>query len=141
MADDEREEHQRQETLKLYFDYFKHMTTIGAAATVVLLAVYREGVGERLWVTGTLVLFGTAVVAALFGMFMTLTLFREGMGLDLWIRAWAILSSAALVGGIVTFMRRTLGLPRWTTTALVLLLVLLYYASYHRPQRERDSDR
>jgi hypothetical protein len=38
----EREEHRRQELLKLHFEFFKHFTTLSVAAAVVLLAVYRK---------------------------------------------------------------------------------------------------
>jgi hypothetical protein len=97
------------EFLKLYYDYFKHQTTISATAAVVLVALFR---GETPWIS--LFLLGVSAVLAFRGM-LTLTgrlaasvagnvtdTKREGLGLllvrlthvswGLWVAAivWAV---------------------------------------------------
>ena len=49
MADEEDRDKERrgEETLKLRFEVLKHISTLGTAGAVVVLAVYREGVAER----------------------------------------------------------------------------------------------
>jgi hypothetical protein len=78
---DEPEEQRRQELLMLYFESFKHFTTLAVAAAVVLLAVYGEGIADQTLLAIALGMFGLAVLFAVIGMSQVLYRFRTGEGL------------------------------------------------------------
>jgi hypothetical protein len=73
---EELREERRQEELKLFFEYFKHLTTLSVAVAVVILAIYREGIAKEAALYVTLALFGFAVLIAVFGMLLALAQFR-----------------------------------------------------------------
>jgi hypothetical protein len=65
---DEPEEQRRQELLKVFFESFKHFTTLAVTAAVVLLAVYREGIADQTLLAIALGMFRLAVLFAVLGM-------------------------------------------------------------------------
>jgi hypothetical protein len=135
---EEQEEQRRQELLKLYFEFFKHLTTLGVAAAVVLLALYREGIAERELVAFSLMMFGLASFIAVCGMLMTVARFRAGKAGG---RAFSMLLSLVFVlfsYGLLVFIVQATNTPTWVlyvvAGALVLVLGFVLY-------RQRISER
>ena len=61
-----------EEQRKLYFEAFKHLTTLNAATTLILLAIYREGmVVSVLQVLFPMSGFGVSLLLSLLGMYQT----------------------------------------------------------------------
>ena len=130
-VDEDREEQSRQELLKLLFEFFKHITTLGGAAAVVLLAVYREGIAERELLPSSLVMLGCGVFAAILGMVLAVGRFRKGSAagqLDLAMLAVAI---ALVAGGFIVFIAQILNIPSWVLViALIVIAAALVYVRY-----------
>lgn len=131
----EREEQRRQELLKLYFEFFKHFTTLGAAAGVVLLALYRAGIGEQEMLAYPLVMFGLAAVAAAFGMSVVLIRFRSGEAAGRGLSGAMYLVASLFAGGLLLFLDGVLGIPGWvlwvSLAGLVVLTALDFYIRRH----------
>jgi hypothetical protein len=65
----------QREWQKLLFDYYKHFTTLGGAAALVLLAIYREDVLPGKVVVAAAVCFTLSTLFSLFGLLMLLAAF------------------------------------------------------------------
>jgi hypothetical protein len=129
---EEREEQQRQELLKLYFEFFKHFTTLGAAAAVALLAVYREGVAERRLLAFSLVLFGLAVVIAVLGMVSILGRFRRGHPVRRTDFTMMMLVTTMLGGGLLSVIVQVLGVPGWVLYVGFVLALVAWGLDFYR---------
>jgi hypothetical protein len=64
---DEREEHLRQESIKLYFECFKHLTTLNTATALVVLALHRDTPLSSLAATAILA-FSVSLITSLYAM-------------------------------------------------------------------------
>lgn len=125
MADGEVEEQRRQEALKLFFEYFKHLTTLSVAVAVAILAIYREGIAKEAALYVALGMFGFAVFIAVFGMLLALTQLRLGQaafGVQIGLMG---LVTGLFGGGLLTFMYVALRLPLVLLLVPVLLVVAL----------------
>ena len=129
---DEREEQRRQEALKLYFEYFKHLTTLSVAGAVVMLAIYREGIAEQAGLSTSMGLFGLAVFIAVFGMLLVLSRFRfeapvgEAPGTLMYV------VNGLFGGGLLTFMYIALGIPLWVPLVVAPILLIAMMVIYRR---------
>lgn len=63
---EESEEHRRQERLKLYFECFKHLTTLNTGAALVVLALYR-GIAITDLSLLAILAFGISLITSLYG--------------------------------------------------------------------------
>jgi hypothetical protein len=132
----EREELRREELLKLYFEFFKHFTTLSVAAVVVLLAVYREVAAERLRLLLSLGHFGVAVILAVFGIAAAMSHFRMGKEAGQLNLVLARLVAVFFGGGLSSFILPVLGVPiylYWLPVAVSLVgyIFYLHRASSH----------
>jgi hypothetical protein len=134
---EELEEQRRLELLKLLFEFFKHFTTLGAAVGVILLAVYREGVADRLLVATSLVMFGLGVIAAAYGMVFVLFRMRSGNPVGVGPLVLVALVMALICGGLLLFIQELLAVPNWV--GVILLVVLLGLIIYGRYGRKRSA--
>jgi hypothetical protein len=77
---DERNEHRREETLKLYFKCFKHLTTLNTATALVVLAIYRDTSLSDLAISA----FSVSLITSLYGILsIPQSKFIEGEGFSL----------------------------------------------------------
>jgi heme A synthase len=110
---EEREEQRRQELHKLHFEFLKHCTTLGVAAAVILLAVFREGIAERELVVVSLLMLGIGVFAAMMGMVMAVARFRKGSAAGRLDLAMLAVVSSLVGGGLMVFIGQVLNVPTW----------------------------
>lgn len=69
MADNNEE--RRREVLKLYFEFFKHLTTLSAATALVLLAVFREMGVSPVTTLASVAVLGVSLLVSFIGMAVT----------------------------------------------------------------------
>jgi len=124
------EEQRRQESLKLYSEYFRHLTTLSFAAAVVILAIYRKSIAEQAWLSTSLVLFGLAAYLEMFGMLLVLTRFRFGQEVGVAPIVVMSLVTGLFGGGLLTSMYIAIGIPLWVlvVAAPILLLAMVFYS-------------
>ncbi len=58
----------RREALKLYFEFFKHLTTLNTAAALVMLAIFREMEAPLVSTLTAVILLGLSLLVSLLGM-------------------------------------------------------------------------
>ncbi len=66
-----------EELSKLHFEFFKHLSTLGVASALAVLAVYRDLVAESFILGVSLLAFALCVFAPLFGMIEAITRFER----------------------------------------------------------------
>jgi hypothetical protein len=87
------------ESLRNYFDFFKHLSTLGTAVLVVVLVLYRDLYLDPMLALLSLAAFGVCVLASFYGMFVAMgdgALERSGSLLKL-----LLYVAAAGLGGAV----------------------------------------
>jgi hypothetical protein len=60
------------ESLRSYFDFFKHLSTVGTAVLVVVLVLYRDLYLDPLLALLSLAAFGVCALASFYGMFVAI---------------------------------------------------------------------
>jgi hypothetical protein len=136
------EEQHRLELLKLYVEFFKHMTTLSAAAAVVLLTVYREGVAQERLIAASLGMFAVAVITSLIGMQDMIVRVRIGKDAGWMGEGLMMLSSAALSAGLVAVLWEAFDFPYWPLYILTVVLILAISGILiYRYRRRRTSSR
>jgi hypothetical protein len=134
------EERHREELVKLSFEMCKHLTTLSAAATLIVLAIYRELTFGSTLLGVTLSLFGLTIVVSTGTMVASMSYFtnigrRDRAAADplfMWPSAAAIY---IFIIGVAAFMLFLLDLPGWVLIFVVLALLLLgrsVTAYFHR---------
>jgi ABC-type uncharacterized transport system permease subunit len=106
----------REELVKLTFELGKHLTTLSVAATLVVLAIYRELTFGSTLLGVTLSLFGLTIVVSIVLMVVSMSYFthrgrRDRAAVDpflMWVSAAA---SYIFVAGVGAFMLFLLDLP------------------------------
>ncbi len=149
-----------EEFAKMEFELFKHLTTLSAAVTVAVLAVYREIVVDQLLLVLTLLAFAGAAVLALVGMLEVTGRVQRWSQYGGEYQSFGPLlyvTGGCFVGGIMNLAFSSLlrHLPVWVqgaATGFILLLFagLLWRWSRHlrrneerlqKMRRERDESR
>jgi hypothetical protein len=60
------------DTLRGYFDFFKHLSTVSTAVLVIVLVLYRDLYLNPVFALLSLVAFGVAVLTSFYGMFLAM---------------------------------------------------------------------
>jgi hypothetical protein len=87
-VDDDQDNKQRreEESIKLYFEIYKHVATLDVATAVVLITVYREAAVQLTTLVIALLAFCFSLVASFFGMFRVVNMMRRPEVLQSWAR-------------------------------------------------------
>ena len=119
MADElgrEDEERHREELVKLNFEMCKHLRTLSTAATLVVLAVYREVAFEGTLLGATLSLSGVTVIVSVASMIVSMSYFtaqgrQDRAAADPALMWASAVASYIFVVGAAAFMLFLLDLP------------------------------
>jgi hypothetical protein len=140
------EERHREELVKLTFEMSKHLTTLSVAATLVVLAIYRELTFGSALLGVTLSLFGLTIVVSIGLMVVSMSYFthrgrQDRVAVDpllMWASAAASYIFVAGVGAFMLFLR---DLPLWALAFVIVALLLLARSvrAYFRRQRASES--
>jgi len=122
----------RKETIKLEFEFFKHLTTLSTAAALVLLAVFRDVLDvqqEFLRLGVLLTLLSVSLMSSLMGMYDAV--FRMSKPLadaatipQAWLYNTALVPFVVAVGTSVLVAFGLVDVPWWGITIIVLVAVL-----------------
>lgn len=141
MDGEEYEDQRRQESVRLYFEFFKHLATLGTVAAAATLAIYREGVTHRALLAYSLVMFGLGMLSALVGMARMLSRFSAGAAVGGASTLLAYLIVVLIGGGLLLVIKETLNFPDWMKPALMLMLLVLVVFLVYARHRRRTSTR
>jgi hypothetical protein len=70
---DDRDEVRNRDALRGYFELFKHLSTVSTAVLVIVLVLYRDLYLDPVLAILSLVVFGVAVLASFYGMFVAMS--------------------------------------------------------------------
>jgi small-conductance mechanosensitive channel len=134
VADEEREEQRRLEVLKLYFEFYKHFTTLSAAGGVALVAIYRGGlVSQKMpqqLVALSLLLFGLAASISAFRMAKVLQRLGEDEAVVRTDNIMVAVVTSLVVAGAVAFMAVATGwygTTPWLLRSVIIVLSVIIF--------------
>jgi hypothetical protein len=134
VTENEAQERRAEEFVKLCFEFFKHLTTLGTAGALVVLAVYRELTFEAVLLALTLAMFGVTILTSVLSMMICTTYFspsefRPSEGVLGWLMAGA---SGSFIIGAESFMLFLIQWPRWVNVVLLPMVLLILVALTRR---------
>jgi hypothetical protein len=123
----------RQQFLDRSFEFLKHVTTLGTAAALLILAIYREAPFQRFLLAVTLILLGLCVVISVYGMQLialsslkpppSQTIMSEERQ-DAIVRRLTATSGTLFIAAVIGFALTVLYVPIWPAVAVLLALIL-----------------
>jgi amino acid transporter len=138
------EERDRRQTFRdRVFELQKHISTLSTAASLLILAVYRERPFGKDLLAITLVLMAVTAVVAVYGMTVIALdehpsrwYRRDPDTFELHIHRIANISSSVLVASVVAFALYLFDIPFWIAVGVLIVLLVVILLLLRRRRRE-----